>query len=57
MSLLNATNCYISLHRGEGLGLGILEALALRKPVIATNYGGNTEYMDNPLAYPVNYLS
>lgn len=55
MSLLNAMNCYVSLHRGEGLGLGILEALALEIPVIATNYGGNTENMDHPLAYPVDY--
>lgn len=55
MTLLNAMDCYISLHRGEGLGLGILEALALNKPVIATNYGGNAEYMNNPLAFPVPY--
>lgn len=55
MTLLNAMDCYISLHRGEGLGLGILEALALNKSVIATNYGGNTEYMNNPLAFSVPY--
>ena len=55
MTLLNAMDCYISLHRGEGLGLGILEALALNKPVIATNYGGNSEYMNNPLAMAVPY--
>ncbi|OFY47408.1 MAG: hypothetical protein A2W85_01730 [Bacteroidetes bacterium GWF2_41_31] len=55
MTLLNSMDCYISLHRGEGLGLGILEAFALDKPVIATNYGGNTEYMDHPLGYPVPY--
>jgi glycosyltransferase involved in cell wall biosynthesis len=55
MTLFNAMDCYISLHRGEGLGLGILEALSLNKPVIATNYGGNTEYMDNPLAFRVPY--
>lgn len=56
MSLLNSMDCYISLHRGEGLGLGILEALALEKPVIATNYGGNTEYMyHQELAFPVRY--
>lgn len=55
MSLLNATNCYVSLHRGEGLGLGILEALSLNIPVVATNYGGNVEYMNHKLAYPVDY--
>ena len=55
MSILNYADCYISLHRGEGLGLGILEALSLNKPVIATNYGGNVEYMNNKLCYPVSY--
>jgi len=55
MTLLNSMDCYISLHRGEGLGLGILEALALGKTVIATNYGGNTEYMHNPNCYAVPY--
>ena len=55
MSLLNAMDCYVSLHRGEGLGLGILEALAMNKDVIATNYGGNTEYMHHPLAHAVDY--
>ena len=53
MSLLNAMDCYVSLHRGEGLGLGILEAYTLGKAVIATNYGGNTEYMNHPLGHPV----
>jgi len=55
MTLLNAMDCYISLHRGEGLGLGILEAFALNKPVIATNYGGNTGYMNNSLGYPIPF--
>lgn len=55
MTILNAMNCYVSLHRGEGLGLGILEALHLEIPVIATNYGGNTEYMNHKLAHPVSY--
>lgn len=55
MTLLNNIDAYVSLHRGEGLGLGMLEALTLGKPVIATNYGGNTEFMSNELAFPVNY--
>jgi len=55
MSLLNAMDCFVSLHRGEGLGLGILEALALDKPVIATDYGGNKEYMGAGTCYPVTF--
>jgi len=55
MTLLNSMDCYISLHRGEGLGLGILEAITLGKAVIATNYGGNTEYMHNANCFAVPY--
>lgn len=45
-SLLNIADCYVSLHRSEGLGLTISESMALGKPVIATNYSGNTDFMD-----------
>lgn len=50
-SLINASDAYVSLHRGEGLGLGMMEAMYLGKPVIATNYGGNTDFTrpDNSL--------
>jgi len=44
--LLNATDCYVSLHRSEGLGLGLAESMYLGKPVIATNYSGNLEFMN-----------
>lgn len=45
-SLLATCDCYISLHRSEGLGLGMAEAMYLGKPVIATAYSGNMEYMN-----------
>ena len=44
LSLVSECDCYISLHRAEGLGLGPLEAMLLGKPVIVTNYSGNTDY-------------
>lgn len=37
ISLINAADCYISLHRSEGLGLGMLEAMSPGLPVIATS--------------------
>jgi glycosyltransferase involved in cell wall biosynthesis len=37
-------DCYISLHRAEGYGLTIAEAMALEKPVIATAYSGNMDF-------------
>lgn len=55
MELINSADVYISLHRGEGFGLGMLEAMALSKPVIATNYGGNTEFMNKDNSLLVDY--
>jgi glycosyltransferase involved in cell wall biosynthesis len=49
--LLNVSDCYVSLHRSEGFGLGMAEAMSLGKPVIATAYSGNMDYTtpDNSL--------
>ena len=44
-SLLAAADCVVSLHRSEGFGLNLADALALGRPVIATAYGGNLEFM------------
>jgi glycosyltransferase involved in cell wall biosynthesis len=45
--LLNVADCYVSLHRSEGFGLGMAEAMYLGKPVIATRYSGNLDFMDD----------
>jgi glycosyltransferase involved in cell wall biosynthesis len=44
-SYIAMCDCYVSLHRSEGLGLTIAEAMACKKPVIATGYSGNLEFM------------
>ena len=44
-SLLASSDAYISLHRAEGLGLGLMESMALGTPVIGTNWSGNTDFM------------
>ncbi len=46
LALLNVADCYVSLHRAEGLGLGLAESMYLGKPVIGTAYSGNVDFMD-----------
>lgn len=49
------SDCYVSLHRSEGFGLTIAEAMALGKPAIATGYSGNLAFMDAESSYLVPY--
>ncbi len=42
--LQQSADAFISLHRSEGFGLNIAECMAAGKVVIATGYGGNTDY-------------
>ncbi|MFC5468802.1 glycosyltransferase [Cohnella suwonensis] len=44
-ALLNCCDCYVSLHRALGFGLPLAEAMSLGKPVICTNWSGNTDFM------------
>jgi glycosyltransferase involved in cell wall biosynthesis len=43
---LEMCDCFVSLHRSEGFGLGLAEAMLLGKPVIATDYSGNLSFMN-----------
>lgn len=55
LSLFHDCDCYVSLHRAEGLGLGMAEAMSLGKPVIATAYSGNMEFMNVNNSFLVRY--
>lgn len=50
MSMVAACDAYVSLHRAEGFGQGLAEAMALGKPVVATAYSGNLDFMDEGTA-------
>lgn len=49
-SLVREADVYLSLHRAEGFGLIIAEAMYLGTPVVATNWSGNTEFMSKDTA-------
>ncbi|MEO8482226.1 MAG: polysaccharide pyruvyl transferase family protein [Acidobacteriota bacterium] len=53
-ALVQSCDCYVSLHRSEGFGLTLAEAMALGKPAIATGYSGNLAFMtpDNSFLVP-----
>jgi glycosyltransferase involved in cell wall biosynthesis len=50
-----ACECYVSLHRAEGFGLTMAEAMAIGKPVIATGYSGNVDFMTADNSYLVDH--
>jgi glycosyltransferase involved in cell wall biosynthesis len=52
--LLVATDCYVSLHRAEGFGLTLAEAMAYAKPVIGTAWSGNLDFMTEENSYLVD---
>jgi glycosyltransferase involved in cell wall biosynthesis len=56
-ALMSTCDCYVSLHRSEGLGLTIAEAMAHGKPVIATAYSGNMHFMTEENSFPVPWSS
>jgi glycosyltransferase involved in cell wall biosynthesis/2-polyprenyl-3-methyl-5-hydroxy-6-metoxy-1,4-benzoquinol methylase len=53
--LMASCDCYVSLHRSEGFGLTMAEAMMLERPVIATGYSGNLAFMSDENSYLVSY--
>ncbi len=45
--LMSACDVFLSPHRSEGFGLGLAESMLMGKPVIATGWSGNLEFMTN----------
>jgi len=55
LSLVSECDCYVSLHRAEGLGIGPMEAMLLGKPTILTDYSGTKDYANKMNSCLVKY--
>jgi glycosyltransferase involved in cell wall biosynthesis len=53
--LYASVDAYVSLHRAEGLGLGLMEAMAVGIPVVATGWSGNLDFMTSGNSVLVPY--
>lgn len=53
LSLVQCCDAYISLHRAEGFGRTLAEAMLLAKPVVATNFSGNVDFLWEQNGFPV----
>lgn len=53
LALMNCCDCYVSLHRSEGFGYTPAEAMLLEKPVIATDYSGTKDFINQDTGFPV----
>lgn len=54
-SLYLACDCYLAPSRGEGWGRPQHEAMLMERPVIATNWSANTEFMSDETGYLIDY--
>ena len=54
-ALIDSVDCLVSLHRAEGFGLVIAEAMARAKVVVATGWSGNMDFMTAANSLPVDY--
>lgn len=54
-AMLNNIDCFVSLHRSEGFGLGLAESMALGKPVITTGWSGNMDFTTADNSMLVDY--
>lgn len=53
--LIRESGAFVSLHRSEGLGLNISDAMAHGLPTIVTNYGGCTDFVSETTAFPISF--
>ena len=54
-ALIAGCDAYVSLHRSEGFGLGMVEAMSFGRPVIGTDFSGSTDFLSARTGYPVPF--
>jgi glycosyltransferase involved in cell wall biosynthesis len=54
-NLVRNCDAFVSLHRSEGFGRGMAEAMALGRPAVATGYSGNLDFMTPETSRLVDY--
>lgn len=55
LRLKAGSDCYISLHKSEGWGFGMIEAMNLKVPVVCTAYSGNMDFCSDETVWLVDY--
>lgn len=53
--LQEAADAFISLHRSEGFGMSLAEMIMKAKPVVATGWSGNLDFMREDSTYLVDF--
>lgn len=55
LGLIQAADVYLSLHRSEGFGLPIAEAMLAGTPTMVTDWSGSRDFCDADNSFPVPY--
>ena len=55
LGLVNTCDAYVSLHRSEGFGRTLAAAMLLGKPVVGTDFSGNTDFLNKKTGFPVKW--
>ncbi len=55
LGLIKACDAYVSLHRAEGFGRSLAEAMLFGKPVVGTNFSGNVDFLTEETGFPVKW--